>query len=419
MAAVLGDKYGFEVTPLRNPTRAQIIRAFAQLKARLTPRDNLLIYYAGHGIVNEGTGFWLAADAEKDVETNWIPVDTLTRNLKAMNAKHVMIVADSCYSGTLVWEVRVDPSTARAEENRVAWLKRMAARRSRTALTSGGLEPVLDKGGGGHSIFAKAFLDVLRDNDQVLEAEELHRQLSPWVVKDADQTPMYEYIRYTNHEFGEFLFVPKDVTVAILDDDSTASTAGLGLRGTEREDIFWQSIQGSQDPAKFEAYLNRFPDGIYAELARLEIDALRPQTEPTDEGGGDTSPISESANIEAGATVEQDLAVAAPGRDVFDGRWFGKTRGVELEMTILQGRVVGVLRHYDGSCEFSRPIDIDEVASFFVTCLFAAGGSLTASDGGISAQGTLRHSEGKVSYRYARAYGREEEGDFIVNKMDD
>jgi len=37
----------------------------------------------------------------------------------------------------------------------------MAQRRSRTVLTSGGLEPVLDTGSGGHSVFAQAFLRVL------------------------------------------------------------------------------------------------------------------------------------------------------------------------------------------------------------------------------------------------------------------
>ena len=43
-------------------------------------------------------------------------------------------------------------------------LLRLAQKKARTVLTSGGLEPVADVGAGGHSVFAKAFLDTLREN---------------------------------------------------------------------------------------------------------------------------------------------------------------------------------------------------------------------------------------------------------------
>ena len=47
---------------------------------------------------------------------------------------------------------------------------------SRTILTSGALQPVWDVGFGGHSLFAKAFLDVLTANDSVLEGYRLFDQ---------------------------------------------------------------------------------------------------------------------------------------------------------------------------------------------------------------------------------------------------
>ncbi|HEX2245327.1 MAG TPA: hypothetical protein VHH94_03455, partial [Gammaproteobacteria bacterium] len=45
--------------------------------------------------------------------------------------------------------------------------KTMTRKRSRMVLTSGGLEPVLDAGGGNHSVFAKALLDVLKANSEI------------------------------------------------------------------------------------------------------------------------------------------------------------------------------------------------------------------------------------------------------------
>ncbi len=157
VATLLEEKYGFQVTTLTNATRREIVTALNDLRRTLTKNDNLLIYYAGHGVLDAetATGFWLPTDAERDNDVNWIANDYVSRTLRAMSANHVMVVADSCYSGTLV---RAAPASLKSGAERAAWLARMARKRSRTALVSGGLEPVLDSGGGGHSVFAKAFL---------------------------------------------------------------------------------------------------------------------------------------------------------------------------------------------------------------------------------------------------------------------
>ena len=89
----------------------------------------------------------------------------------------------------------------------VAWVKRMLGKRGRTALVSGGLEPVRDSGGGQHSVFAKAFLDALRDNNGVMEGQALFDALKRPVVLNSNQTPQYSDIRLAGHEGGEFIFV--------------------------------------------------------------------------------------------------------------------------------------------------------------------------------------------------------------------
>jgi hypothetical protein len=89
----------------------------------------------------------------------------------------------------------------------------MAKTRSRAVLTSGGLEPVLDAGGGEHSVFAQAFLQVLKENDEILEGWRLYRAVREQVKLAAlafrvDQEPQYAPIQYAGHEAGEFLFLP-------------------------------------------------------------------------------------------------------------------------------------------------------------------------------------------------------------------
>lgn len=206
VARVLTTQYGFNVRLLLNATRADMIGALTRLRAKLTVNDNLLIYYAGHGDLDKITrqGYWLPVDADFDVPTNWVSNDDITVMIRGIGAKHIMVVADSCYSGTLVRSAQTNLRTAVA---RRAWLERISKKRTRTALVSGGLEPVLDSGGGDHSVFAKAFLDALRENRGVLEGQALFDAIKRPVVVNSDQTPEYSDIRRAGHDGGDFLFV--------------------------------------------------------------------------------------------------------------------------------------------------------------------------------------------------------------------
>jgi TPR repeat protein len=206
VAALLERDFGFKVTLLKDATRADIIGALAKMRANLKWNDNLLVYYAGHGIVDDATqrGYWLPVDAEEKVPTNWISTADITDMVRAIEAKHVMVVADACYSGTLMRDTAARMDTAR---DRTVWLRRILAKRARTVLSSGGNEPVLDSGGGEHSVFAKAFLSALSESPDVIDGVSLFEQVRRPVVLNSDQTPQYADIRNAGHDGGEFVFV--------------------------------------------------------------------------------------------------------------------------------------------------------------------------------------------------------------------
>ena len=83
-------------------------------------------------------------------------------------------------------------------------------KRSRTALTSGGLEPVQDDGGGEHhSVFSQAFISTLQENRGILDGQQFSNQIKRLVVTNASQTPEYSDIRSAGHDGGDFLFVRK------------------------------------------------------------------------------------------------------------------------------------------------------------------------------------------------------------------
>lgn len=207
VGALLEAGYGFAVTTLENPGRAEILKTLVAMRRTLSEKDNLLIYYAGHGWLDAEAdeGDWLPRDADREDPTNWISNDTITAQLRALRAKHVMVVADSCYSGELVRGIRVG---ARPTD----YYARMAERRARVVLSSGGLEPVDDGGGrGGHSVFAAALLAALEENEAIVDGSTIFSRIRRPVMTNADQIPEYADIRLAGHDGGDFLFVRKGV----------------------------------------------------------------------------------------------------------------------------------------------------------------------------------------------------------------
>jgi len=204
LAEILQNDYNFQTYLLENATRADIVGIMGKLKQDLTKNDNLLIYYAGHGWLDkeEDEGYWLPVNADKADESAWLSNSTITTKLKAMDANHVFVIADSCYSGKLTRGVGI-----RSKKKGDDYTKR-----ARSVLSSGGLEPVVDSGGNNnnHSIFLSSIINSLKNNTGTLTAEGLYNEIKRPVVLEADQTPEYSDIRNSGHEGGEFLFEKKN-----------------------------------------------------------------------------------------------------------------------------------------------------------------------------------------------------------------
>lgn len=210
VASVLRDRLGFEVNLLLNATRQQIVGALNRYRRELDPSANLVIYYAGHGYFDKAVdkAYWLPVDAALDDNANWISADDVTVNVKGIQARHVLIISDSCYSGTIVRGI--NPDLTRPSE-REQYIRRMLAGTSRTLIASGGNEPVADGGADGHSVFASALLRGFNQTDRdAFTAEELfYNYIREAVSGRSDQTPEYNPLRNSGHESGDFVFVRK------------------------------------------------------------------------------------------------------------------------------------------------------------------------------------------------------------------
>ncbi len=216
LADLLERKYGFQVTLLTNATRHEMITALTEVTESLSGRDNLLLYYAGHGSL-EGqsqSGWWHPVDAELNNTANWVSTKhEVSAVLNRSPAKQILVVADSCYAGALSELAQPPPGAPPIGPDHVAQIRDLLSRRSRLALTSGGLSPVLDQGDGRHSVFSKALLEVLGGNSRIAEISRMFGQIQTRVVAEAarfgvEQGPQLAPIAQAGDEGGDFFFVP-------------------------------------------------------------------------------------------------------------------------------------------------------------------------------------------------------------------
>ncbi len=191
------------MTRLENATAQQIVAALQASGKRMTANDNLLVYYAGHGAVRNGKGYWLPVDADFDM-TNWISPAMIRDVLLDHPARRTLILADSCYSGALARGV-ASASDADARKEK----------RSRIVMSSGGDAPVVDSADGQHSLFTRAVLDVLGDNDAgVADVQTLFARIRERVTDSArraglEQNPNLAVMAEVGDEGGTFFFVSR------------------------------------------------------------------------------------------------------------------------------------------------------------------------------------------------------------------
>ncbi len=200
---LINTEYIFEkenIIFLRNPTKAEIFSALLQLRSTVTPEDNLLIYYAGHGYWDEemSTGYWFPQDADPANPVNWLPNTDLTNYLNVLKSKHTLLIADACFSGGIF--------KSRAAFNNVMSVERLYKLTSRKAITSGNLLEVPDK-----SVFIEYLIKRLDENKKkYLASEQLYSSMKEAVINNSPNIPQYGTIQNVGDEGGDFIFIRRN-----------------------------------------------------------------------------------------------------------------------------------------------------------------------------------------------------------------
>jgi hypothetical protein len=197
---VMKEKFGYEVHMVHNGTRADIIREINKVADETGSKDSVLIFYAGHGYEDAETkaGYWIPSDASSQNPSNWVSNTDINKMLSSIPAKQVILVSDSCFSGTLTKEQQVTSESVAGES-----AQEILGKRSVTVMSSGGEEPVVDEGREGHSIFAWHLIDNLNNVEKFKGGTSVFDAVKEGVDKEGIfQQPQYGASLSAGHVVG-------------------------------------------------------------------------------------------------------------------------------------------------------------------------------------------------------------------------
>ncbi len=341
------ERRGFEVTLLTDVTSDQLrgeLRRFFAIKGS-DPEARLFVWFAGHGHTEYGEGYLVPADAPTPGTADFLfkalHMGDIGSMVRVARAKHVLAVFDSCFAGTVFSSSRARPPAA---------ITRAAVEPVRQFLTSGDADQQVSDDGTFRTLFLRALdgdAEADANGDGYLTGTELSFYLEDRVVNltRAAQTPRSGKLRDPRFDRGDFVFLlprvePADVAEPAEPEPPRVQTAALEL-------AFWDAIKDSEDPGSYAAYLEAYPEGTFAPLARLRQQALgeaaqRGAVEPQAAQQAALPPASETPafeieEMEAGYVALKNANLRAGPSTAFDkvGRL---AAGDEVTVT---GKIVG------------------------------------------------------------------------------
>jgi len=260
------EKVGFEVTKIKDAGYQEMRLALREFGAKSQGSEIALIYYAGHGIEVNKRNYLIPTDAvlktDIDVEFETLPLETIS--LAVSGAKNLrLILLDACRNNPFARSMTrtissrsIGRGLARIEPT-VGTLVSYAAKEGTVAA---------DGTGNRNSPYTRAFIEHL--DEAGLEVQFMFRKIRDSVLTSTNgkQEP-FTYGSLPGKRIFLNPAAEKPITKAVIQKpkpkpDITAEVA------------FWDSIKNGKNSGYYQAYLNRYPKGVFSELARMKMDEI-------------------------------------------------------------------------------------------------------------------------------------------------
>jgi hypothetical protein len=256
MAKMLRD-LGFEVTLMENLGHKPFIDALRGFGSSMKEDGVALFYYAGHGMQLKGRNFLIPVDAdiqsEDEVPYMSIDANQVLDKMEQARTRLNIVILDAC---------RNNPY-AKSFRTTAAGLAQMDAPSGTLIAFATAPGSVAADGDSENSIYTKHLLAHLPQPGVPVEIA-LKRVREAVTKETNDKQVPWE----SSSLLGDFYFSRAEASVAAVGPSSAADALAVEL-------TFWNSVKDSKSPADFQAYLQQFPTGRFAVLARNRIQQLQ------------------------------------------------------------------------------------------------------------------------------------------------
>ena len=259
---------GFTVIKAENASMREMRRLVRDFGDRLKASGGVgLFYFAGHGVQVRGENYLVSVDSdirnEDEVADDAINAQLVLEKMQTAGNRMNLVILDAC---------RNNPFAVKSR-SAASGLATMSAPSGSLVAYSTAPGSVASDGNGNNGLYTQHLARVIRQPG--MPVEEVFKQVRAAVRRESNnqQTPWEN----TALE-GQFYFrapaqvapAPAPVPAPVAMPARPASPDPIQL-----ELALWDSIKSSITPTEIQAYLSRYPSGLFADVARARIAALQ------------------------------------------------------------------------------------------------------------------------------------------------
>ena len=259
---------GFDVVLHKDLNYRAMVKAMESLYASITGGDEVVVFFAGHGVQIKNGSFLLPTDieatSESEVEKTAYGLNDLMDHLGQAKATFSLVLLDACRDNPLKTKGRNVGGASRGlgpPDPPKGQMVVYSASRGQQAL-----DRLSDADNHPNSVFTREFISRMRKSG--LRLEELVREIQDSVERLARTVSHEQRPAMYNEARGNFYFFGPNAAGA------TVAASGAAINEALREDRFWEDTKSAGNRDGFEAYLDQYARGRYANLARANINRL-------------------------------------------------------------------------------------------------------------------------------------------------
>ncbi|MEM7776352.1 MAG: SUMF1/EgtB/PvdO family nonheme iron enzyme [Pseudomonadota bacterium] len=253
-------------------------RVFADFSIKADGADMAAVYFAGHGMEINGENYLLPKDCELEhvrrVAAETVSLTEVMRDVEAA-VRLPLVILDACRVNEFAGRMRGLDQT-------------------RSALRAGGMKDIEPSIGDVLVAYAARHgapaLDGLADDVASANSPYAQALLDHLETPDVDVRRLFDRVRDTVRSRTHMRQIPHYYAslgagdILLMQSAAQEVTGGAASPiGPDADDRLWVRIEGSDQIAEFEFYLEQFPVGRHAPLAKYEIRRLRDEQAKMDE----------------------------------------------------------------------------------------------------------------------------------------